>query len=273
MGIKLYNFHPGSTGGDTKAAAIKRITTQLNKAHKATKTVITVLENMAGSGNVVGSTWEDLRDIIALVEDKSRVGVCIDTCHAFAAGYDLRTPETFKKTVNSFNEIVGANYLKAFHCELLLHLLFFYPYFSVELLIICYLVNDSKAPFNSNRDLHANIGTGFLGLRAFHSLMNHAEFQDKPMVLETPIDRKGADGKSVEDKQIWADEIKLLESLIGMDPETEDFKKLEKELQAKGSDERKKIQDQVDKKSKSAPKKGKATPKKKKEATSDEGSD
>ncbi|KAM0512189.1 hypothetical protein ACHAPE_009119 [Trichoderma viride] len=249
LGIKLYNFHPGSTGGDTRAAAIKRIATQLNKAHKATKTVITVLENMAGSGNVVGSTWEDLRDIIALVEDKSRVGVCIDTCHAFAAGYDLRTPETFKKTIDSFNEIVGANYLKAFH------------------------LNDSKAPFNSNRDLHANIGTGFLGLRAFHSLMNHEEFQDKPMVLETPIDRKGADGKSVEDKQIWADEIKLLESLIEMDPETEDFRKLEKELQAKGSDERKKIQDQVDKKSKSAPKKGKATPKKKKEATSDEGSD
>lgn len=117
LGIKLYNFHPGSTGGDTKAAAIKRIATQLNKAHKATKTVITVLENMAGSGNVVGSTWEDLRDIIALVEDKTRVGVCIDTCHAFAAGYDLRTPETFKKTVDSFNDIVGANYLKAFHCE------------------------------------------------------------------------------------------------------------------------------------------------------------
>lgn len=272
LGIKLYNFHPGSTGGDTKAAAIKRIATQLNKAHKATKTVITVLENMAGSGNVVGSTWEDLRDIIALVEDKSRVGVCIDTCHAFAAGYDLRTPEAFKKTVDSFNEIVGAKYLKAFHCELL-------PvsppraYFLAQVLITEYPVNDSKAPFNSNRDLHANIGTGFLGLRTFHSLMNHEEFQDKPMVLETPIDKKGADGKSVEDKQIWADEIKLLESLIDMDPETEDFRKLEKDLQAKGSDERKKIQDQVDKKSKSAPKKGKATPKKKKEATSDEESD
>lgn len=150
---------------------------------------------------------------------------------------------------------------------------FLYVHIFVQVLIIGYPVNDSKAPFNSKRDLHANIGTGFLGLRAFHSLMNHEEFQDKPMVLETPIDRKGADGKSVEDKQIWADEIKLLESLIGMDPETEDFKKLEKELQAKGSDERKKIQDQVDKKSKSAPKKGKATPKKKKEATSDEESD
>ena len=79
--------------------------------------MITVLENMAGSGNVIGSTWEDLRDIIALVEDKSRVGVCIDTCHAFAAGYDLRTPEAFKKTVNSFNDIVGHKYLKAFHCK------------------------------------------------------------------------------------------------------------------------------------------------------------
>lgn len=91
---------------------------------------------MAGSGNVVGSTWEDLRDIIALVEDKSRVGVCIDTCHAFAAGYDLRTPETFKKTVDSFNEVVGANYLKAFHCELLLEFSFVYPCFLAEELII-----------------------------------------------------------------------------------------------------------------------------------------
>ncbi|KAK0765283.1 hypothetical protein N5P37_001209 [Trichoderma harzianum] len=249
LGIKLYNFHPGSTGGDTKAAAIKRIATQLNKAHKATKTVITVLENMAGAGNVVGSTWEDLRDIIALVEDKTRVGVCIDTCHAFAAGYDLRTPEAFKKTVDSFNEIVGAKYLKAFH------------------------LNDSKAPFNSNRDLHANIGTGFLGLRAFHSLMNHEEFQDKPMVLETPIDKKGPDGKTIEDKQVWADEIKLLESLIGMDAETEEFEQMVKELQAEGAEERKKIQDQVDKKSKTTVKKGKGGKKVKKEETSDDESD
>lgn len=116
LGIKLYNFHPGSTLGDTKAAACKRIAAQLNKSHKATKSVITVLENMAGGGNIVGSTWEDLRDIIALVEDKDRVGVCIDTCHAFAAGHDLRTPEAFRKTMDTFNEVVGAKYLKAFHC-------------------------------------------------------------------------------------------------------------------------------------------------------------
>ncbi|PTB64084.1 apurinic/apyrimidinic endonuclease-like protein [Trichoderma citrinoviride] len=247
LGIRLYNFHPGSTGGDAKAAAIGRIAAQLNRAHKATTTVVTVLENMAGSGNVVGSTWEDLRDIIALVEDKARVGVCIDTCHAFAAGYDLRTPEAFKRTVDSFNDIVGAKYLKAFH------------------------LNDSKAPLNSNRDLHANIGTGFLGLRAFHNVMNHPDFQDKPMVLETPIERKTPDGKTVEDKQVWADEIKLLESLVGMDPDTKEFARLEAELQARGADERRRIQEQVDKKaSKGAKKKtGKTKKGVKKEETSD----
>ncbi|KAF5962450.1 AP endonuclease 1 [Fusarium bulbicola] len=228
LGIRLYNFHPGSTGGDARPAAIARIAAQLNKSHRATKTVITVLENMAGSGNVIGSTWEDLRDIIALVEDKARVGVCIDTCHAFAAGYDLRTPEAF--------------------------------------------MNDSKAPFNSNRDLHANIGTGFLGLRAFHCIMNHAPFAGMPMVLETPIDRPAADGKSVEDKKVWANEIKLLERLVGMDAETEEFKGLEKELQAQGESERNKIQDQVDRKMAKDAKKGtkKGGKRKKKDDSDDE---
>ncbi|KAF4415705.1 AP endonuclease 1 [Fusarium acutatum] len=230
LGIRLYNFHPGSTGGDARPAAIARIAAQLNKSHRATKTVITVLENMAGSGNVIGSTWEDLRDIIALVEDKSRVGVCIDTCHAFAAGYDLRTPEAF--------------------------------------------MNDSKAPFNSNRDLHANIGTGFLGLRAFHCIMNHAPFAGMPMVLETPIDRLGADGKSVEDKKVWANEIKLLERLVGMDAETEEFKDLEIELQAQGESERNKIQDQVDRKmAKDAKKRTKKGEKRKKKDDSDDESE
>ncbi|EKD20607.1 apurinic endonuclease [Drepanopeziza brunnea f. sp. 'multigermtubi' MB_m1] len=224
LGIKLYNFHPGSTGKHPRIEAIRRIASQLNKAHKATKTVVTLLENMAGSGNVIGSTWEDLRDIIDLIDDKSRVGVCIDTCHSFAAGYDLRSPEAFKKTMDSFSEVVGMSYLRALH------------------------LNDSKAPLSSNRDLHANIGTGFLGLRAFHNVVNFAPFQDLPMVLETPADKKGPDGKTVEDKGIWAAEIKLLESLIGADPETDEFKKEEQRLQDVGAEERKKYQDQVDKK-------------------------
>ncbi|KFH42667.1 DNA-like protein [Hapsidospora chrysogenum ATCC 11550] len=234
LGIRLYNFHPGSTGGDTKEAACGRIAAQLNKAHKATKSVVTVLENMAGSGNVVGSTWEDLRDIIALVEDKERVGVCIDTCHAFAAGHDLRSPEAFKRTFDSFNEIVGAR-----------------------------SVNDSKAPLGSNRDLHANIGTGFLGLRAFHNVMNSDAFCGMPMVLETPIDRKDEKtGKMIEDKQVWADEIKLLESLIGMDPDGSEFRKLEEELHARGASERKRIQEQVDKKAEKDAKKAERDAKK-----------
>jgi len=224
LGIKLYNFHPGSSGKNPRPEAIARIAAQLNKAHKATTSVVTVLENMAGSGNVIGSTWEDLRDIIALIEDKSRVGVCIDTCHTFAAGYDLRSPEAFKKTMDSFAKTVGMSYLKALH------------------------LNDSKAPFSSNRDLHANIGTGFLGLRAFHNIVNFEAFQDMPMVLETPIDKKGADGKAVEDKGVWATEIKLLEGLIGIDAETEDFKKEEQRLQDLGAEERKKFQGQTDKK-------------------------
>lgn len=115
LGIKLYNFHPGSSGGDTKEAAIARIAAQLNKSHKATKSVITVVENMCGSGNVVGSKFEELRDIIAQIKDKSRVGVCIDTCHAFAAGYDMCTPEAFAETMRTFDEIVGLKYLKALH--------------------------------------------------------------------------------------------------------------------------------------------------------------
>ncbi len=136
-------------------------------------------------------------------------------------------------------------------------------------------MNDSKAPFGSNRDLHANIGTGFLGLRAFHSVMNEDGFRNKPMVLETPIDKKGADGKSVEDKQVWADEIKLLESLIGMDAESEEFKKLEKELHSKGAAERSRIQEQVDKKAGKDAKKGtkKAGGKKKKKDETDDDSD
>ncbi|RYP66050.1 hypothetical protein DL769_006152 [Monosporascus sp. CRB-8-3] len=239
LGIKLYNFHPGNTNGQDRAEAIRRIATQLNKSHKATNTVITLLENMAGQGNVIGSTFEDLRDIIELIDDKRRVGVCIDTCHAFAAGYDLRTPEAFKDTVGRLEKVVGLKYLKAFH------------------------INDSKAPFNSHRDLHANIGTGFLGLRAFHNVMNHEPFQHIPMVLETPIERTGPDGKSFEDKQIWADEIKLLESLIGMDPESEEFKTHDERLQAQGATERSKVQDQVDRKAEKAAKKGTKRSKKK----------
>ena len=180
---------------------------------------------MAGGGNVIGSTFEDLRDIIAQVEDKQRIGVCLDTCHVFAGGYDLRTPTAFRKTIDDFDKIVGMKYLRALH------------------------LNDSKAPFGSHRDLHQNIGLGFLGLRAFHNVMNEPRFEGLPMVLETPIDRKDPEtGKDVEDKGIWAKEIKMLEGLIGMDAEGDEFKALEKDLADKGAEERKKLQEVFDRK-------------------------
>ncbi|KAI1814071.1 xylose isomerase-like protein [Poronia punctata] len=246
LGIKLYNFHPGNTNGDARESAIGRIAAQLNRAHEATKSVITVLENMAGQGNVIGSTFEDLRDIIALVEDKGRVGVCIDTCHAFAAGYDLRSPEAFAATMDEFDEVVGKSYLRALH------------------------INDSKAPLGSHRDLHANIGTGFLGLRAFHNVMNYDSLAGLPMVLETPIDRPGPDGKTMEDKKVWADEIKLLESLIDMDASSAEFVALEEKLHAQGASERAKIQDQVDRKNVKDAKKASAKPRGKKKKNDDD---
>jgi AP endonuclease-1 len=249
LGIRYYNFHPGNTGPHPRAEAISRIANSLNRAIKETKTVKPVLETMAGGSNVIGSTFEDLRDIIAQVEDKSRIGVCIDTCHIFAAGYDLRTPETFKATMDQFQSIVDMRYLSAFH------------------------LNDSKAPFGSHRDLHQNIGLGFLGLRAFHSVMNDTRFEGLPMVLETPIDSKDENGKAHEDKGVWAKEIKLLERLIGMDPEGLQFKALEKRLADEGAAERGKHADQQkrkkEKEAKSEATKLKRTKKKKKSASTE----
>lgn len=224
LGIKLYNFHPGNTNGEPRSEALARIANQLNTVHKKTSTVTTLLENMAAANNTIGGVFSDLRAVIDLIDDKSRVGVCLDTCHAFAAGYDLRTPEAFRATLAEFDEVVGAKYLKAVH------------------------LNDSKAPFNSRKDLHYNIGLGFLGLRSFWNMMNEPRFWGIPLVLETPIDEKDAEGKVVEDKGVWAREIKLLESLVGMDAEGDEFKRMEKELWEKGVKERERLQEVVDRK-------------------------
>ncbi|KAI9833075.1 MAG: hypothetical protein M1826_000442 [Phylliscum demangeonii] len=207
LGIGLYNFHPGSTGPHPRGEAIGRIAAALNHAHKITSKVTTLLETMTGRDKTIGTNFEDLRDVIAQVEDKART-----------AGYDLRSLSTFNRVMEQFDQIIGLQYLKALH------------------------LNDSKAPFVSYRDLHQNIGLGFLGLRAFHNVMNDPRLEGLPLVLETPIDR---DGK--EDKRIWADEIKLLESLIGMDPESEGFRAKEQELADQGADERTKYQAAFDK--------------------------
>jgi len=226
LGIGLYNFHPGHTGAlQTRVEAMERIAESLNRAHGETSDVVTLLENMAGHGSppIIGSTLEDLRDIIASVKDKSRVGVCIDTCHAFAAGYDLRTHDTFSKFWEEFDRVVGAKYLKAMH------------------------LNDSKAPLGGRRDLHQHIGQGYLGLEAFRLVMNSERMKGIPLILETPM---VGEGKS------WAEEIKLLERLIGMRGDEEWFLEKAKELQELGRAERERVGDVVKRREEKVKKQG-----------------
>ncbi|KAF8250760.1 AP endonuclease [Wilcoxina mikolae CBS 423.85] len=243
LGIGLYNFHPGSTLGEPRVEALARISAALNKAHKETSFVKTVVENMVGSGNVVGSSFEDLRDIIAGVGDKSRVGVCLDTCHLFAAGHDIRTAESYEEVMRNFDKIVGREYLCAMH------------------------LNDSKGPFASKKDLHQNIGLGYLGLEAFRVIMNDERLEGLPMVLETPTG---------EDPGVWAREIKLLEGLVGLKGDEESFLKMAEELQEKGSGERDRVSGVVERVKKAKGAKGKKTlakrgKKKKKVETESEG--
>ncbi|KAJ5872102.1 Endodeoxyribonuclease IV [Penicillium soppii] len=247
LGIKLYNFHPGSTNQTPLPEALSRLAEMLTQAITETKTVIPVLETMCGHGNSIGGALSEFRDLLALIpeEHHSRIGICVDTCHSFAAGYDLTSPAGFKAFLDEFDELIGIKFLRALH------------------------LNDSKAPRGSKRDLHANIGTGFLGLRAFHNVMNEPRFEDLPMVLETPIDRvpgkddaEGSDSETakkpkkgpkagaaaVPNPGVWAREIKLLESLIGMDAEGEEFKALEAQLSEEGRAERERLQDQYERK-------------------------
>lgn len=188
LGIRLYNFHPGSSvGACTAERSIELIASCINDALAATESVTVVLENMAGQGNVIGGRFEHLRDIIRLVKDKARIGVCLDTCHTFAAGYDLRSPEAYARTMDEFERIVGFKYLRAVH------------------------LNDSMTDLGSLKDRHEDIGKGKLGIEAFRNLMNDERLMNLPMVLETPLCKATGEDK-------YRREIALLYSLIGAKP-------------------------------------------------------
>lgn len=220
LGIGLYNIHPGSSVGSDKQETISRIAKCINAAHKQTKFVKVVLENMAGHGHIIGSTIEDLRDMIDQIDDKERVGVCIDTCHTFAAGYDLRDKQAFDKFWKEYDEKVGLKYLSAIH------------------------LNDSKAPLGSNRDLHQNVGLGFLGLECFRLIMNDEKFQNLPLLLETPA----SNVDKVANTDSRADEMKLLEWLEGKKADDSEVVEKSKELQKLGEKDRKEQQAKYDKK-------------------------
>lgn len=205
LDIGLYNFHPGSSLDGDHREALQRLAANINRAAKETKFVKIVIENMAGHGNLIGSNLEDLRDVIAMVDDKSRVGVCIDTCHTFAAGYDIRDKAKWEQFWTTFESTVGWEYLSAIH------------------------LNDSKAPLGANRDLHQKLGYGFLGLEVFRCIANDERLANIPIILETPV------GK---DDLVYGEEIKLLEWLQGKEADDSEYKEKAEALLKLGAKER-----------------------------------
>lgn len=179
LGIRLLNFHPGShLKKISEDECLDRIAESLNIMLDKTSGVTLLIENTAGQGSNVGYKFEHLAHIINKVEDKSRIGVCIDTCHTFAAGYELRTKDGFDKTFKDFEDIVGLQYLKGIH------------------------LNDSKKEFASRLDRHESIGDGLMGIEPFKFLLNDARFDEMPIILETPNPDR------------WKEEIQMLYGLI-----------------------------------------------------------
>jgi len=183
LGIPFLITHPGSHRGQGLEAGLKRFVHNLDSAIRlsGTSTVSVLIETTAGQGTNLGSTFEEISFTLRESLYGDRLGVCFDTSHAFAAGYDLRTPETYEETFSLFDHHIGLQRLKFFH------------------------VNDSKRPLGSRVDRHEHIGKGEIGLKGFRLLLNDPRFQDHPMVLETP---KGKDLR--EDKK----NLRVLRSLI-----------------------------------------------------------
>ncbi|HHW80663.1 MAG TPA: deoxyribonuclease IV [Bacteroidales bacterium] len=179
LGINRLNFHPGSHLNKIEIdACLDRIAESINIALDQTEGVTAVIENTAGQGTNLGHTFEQLAHIIDKVEDKTRVGVCIDTAHTLAAGYEIRTEESYKETFQLFEDIVGFKYLKGIH------------------------LNDSKKEVGTKVDRHDSIGVGVMGMTLFELMMKDSRFDKMPIILETP------------DPEIWAEEIKMLYKLV-----------------------------------------------------------
>lgn len=177
LDVGLLNFHPGShLKKCSEEECLSRIAESINLALAETKGVKAVIENTAGQGTNLGFKFEQIKYIIDRVEDQSRVGVCIDTCHSFSGGYDLSSTESCAAVFKEFDEIIGFDYLCGMH------------------------LNDSKKPFDSRVDRHESLGDGTIGLDCFKYILGDARFDGIPLVLETPNEER------------WPDEIQLLKS-------------------------------------------------------------
>ncbi|MBO7143024.1 MAG: deoxyribonuclease IV [Bacteroidales bacterium] len=175
LGLKLLNFHPGShLKKISETECLDRIAESINIAISKTDNVVAVIENTAGQGTNLGFSFAHLRHIIDRVDNKDRVGVCIDTCHAFAAGYNLADKYEFERIWDEFDQTVGFKYLRGMH------------------------LNDAMKPVGSRVDRHASIGSGCIGRKTFQWIMEDARFNRIPLILETP------------DELLWAEEISML---------------------------------------------------------------
>lgn len=178
LGLDRLNFHPGSHLNELPVDdCLARIAESINRTLDQTAGVCAVIENTAGQGTNLGYTFEQIAAIIDRVEDKTRVGVCIDTAHTLAAGYDIKTEQGFTETFRHFDEVIGFSYLRGMH------------------------INDSKKDLATRVDRHDSIGKGVMGMTTFKMLMADPRFDDIPLILETP------------DESIWAEEISFLYTL------------------------------------------------------------
>ena len=181
LGLDRLNFHPGShLKRISEEGSLDRIAESINMALERTKGVTAVLENTAGQGSNLGYKFEHLAYIIDRVEDKSRVGVCLDTCHSFAAGYDLRTKEACDATFAEFDRIIGFKYFRGMH------------------------LNDAMRPLGSHIDRHSPMGEGEIGIECFKYIASDPRFDNIPLILETP------------DEERWAQEIAQLRAFAGI---------------------------------------------------------
>ena len=180
LGLRLLNFHPGSHLNEISAQeCLDNIAGSLNFAIANTVGVKLVLENTAGQGSNLGYDFAQLAYVIDKISNKDRIGVCIDTCHAFAAGYDLRSPQAYERTMSEFDRAIGYKFLSGMH------------------------LNDTKNELGVRKDRHESLGRGFLGLGAFENIMNDPNIDEIPLILETI------------DDSLWAEEIALLRSMQG----------------------------------------------------------
>jgi len=180
LGLRLLNFHPGSHLNEISAqVCLDNIAESLNFAITNTAGVKLVLENTAGQGSNLGYDFAQLAYVIGKISNKDRIGVCIDTCHAFAAGYDLRSPQAYERTMSEFDRAIGYKFLSGMH------------------------LNDTKNELGVRKDRHESLGRGFLGLAAFENIMNDPNIDEIPLILETI------------DDSLWAEEIALLRSMQG----------------------------------------------------------